>query len=152
MFILLFLFVFFFNDTATTEIYTLSLHDALPIEPLSQTVEPFRDGLTVGVGQRLRALVDLDPGDDPLRLEKLRERGPVRGRLPDRLVVEDDAADELLGAFGSEEQLAVGAAVLLCRLDPDRVESFLDRAVALVGGEDAFPLGDERLGGLFEVA
>src|SRR5437667_6456919 len=26
-----FLLVFFFNDTATTEIYTLSLHDALPI-------------------------------------------------------------------------------------------------------------------------
>src|SRR5471030_3373450 len=26
-----FSFVFFFNDTATTEIYTLSLHDALPI-------------------------------------------------------------------------------------------------------------------------
>src|SRR3712207_9273650 len=25
------LYVFFFNDTATTEIYTLSLHDALPI-------------------------------------------------------------------------------------------------------------------------
>src|SRR5690349_25166486 len=30
LFILSFLF-FFFNDTATTEIYTLSLHDALPI-------------------------------------------------------------------------------------------------------------------------
>src|SRR2546422_5594992 len=26
---------FFFNDTATTEIYTLSLHDALPISPAS---------------------------------------------------------------------------------------------------------------------
>src|SRR2546422_11501269 len=26
-----FMFFFFFNDTATTEIYTLSLHDALPI-------------------------------------------------------------------------------------------------------------------------
>src|SRR5438270_10598999 len=26
--------VFFFNDTATTEIYTLSLHDALPISSL----------------------------------------------------------------------------------------------------------------------
>src|SRR5260370_26760316 len=25
------MYVFFFNDTATTEIYTLSLHDALPI-------------------------------------------------------------------------------------------------------------------------
>src|SRR5216684_2886091 len=30
IFIMLFFF-FFFNDTATTEIYTLSLHDALPI-------------------------------------------------------------------------------------------------------------------------
>src|SRR2546430_3992352 len=28
-------FFFFFNDTATTEIYTLSLHDALPISYLS---------------------------------------------------------------------------------------------------------------------
>src|SRR5258705_5862510 len=27
----MFCFFFFFNDTATTEIYTLSLHDALPI-------------------------------------------------------------------------------------------------------------------------
>src|SRR2546423_15307648 len=29
--LVLILFFFFFNDTATTEIYTLSLHDALPI-------------------------------------------------------------------------------------------------------------------------
>src|SRR5438874_10442893 len=28
-------FAFFFNDTATTEIYTLSLHDALPISTVS---------------------------------------------------------------------------------------------------------------------
>src|SRR3712207_8537020 len=33
---------FFFNDTATTEIYTLSLHDALPIfiSPWRKTVVP----------------------------------------------------------------------------------------------------------------
>src|SRR6266576_6129078 len=31
LFFLFFSFFFFFNDTATTEIYTLSLHDALPI-------------------------------------------------------------------------------------------------------------------------
>src|SRR3712207_7453915 len=31
MLLLSFLLLFFFNDTATTEIYTLSLHDALPI-------------------------------------------------------------------------------------------------------------------------
>src|SRR5712672_4803214 len=31
IFLIYFFFFFFFNDTATTEIYTLSLHDALPI-------------------------------------------------------------------------------------------------------------------------
>src|SRR2546430_16985439 len=36
---LLFLF-FFFNDTATTEIYTLSLHDALPISRSRRTPTP----------------------------------------------------------------------------------------------------------------
>src|SRR3712207_7339526 len=31
---------FFFNDTATTEIYTLSLHDALPIYPFELGHDP----------------------------------------------------------------------------------------------------------------
>src|SRR5256885_17010594 len=34
------IFFFFFNDTATTEIYTLSLHDALPISHRSGTPPP----------------------------------------------------------------------------------------------------------------
>src|SRR3712207_7675111 len=42
---MIFTFLFFFNDTATTEIYTLSLHDALPIsydaESGIQKVEAF---------------------------------------------------------------------------------------------------------------
>src|SRR5206468_12805113 len=33
-------FFFFFNDTATPEIYTLSLHDALPIWEQPETVRP----------------------------------------------------------------------------------------------------------------
>src|SRR3712207_8215263 len=32
--------IFFFNDTATTEIYTLSLHDALPISSRRRTSRP----------------------------------------------------------------------------------------------------------------
>src|SRR6266511_6052247 len=41
-------FFFFFNDTATTEIYTLSLHDALPIStgqpetPIGPFTGPYR--------------------------------------------------------------------------------------------------------------
>src|SRR3712207_7846763 len=40
-------FIFFFNDTATTEIYTLSLHDALPISaprPLAAPGDSGDDG------------------------------------------------------------------------------------------------------------
>ena len=37
-----FVVVFFFNDTATTEIYTLSLHDALPIF-LSSIISSMQD-------------------------------------------------------------------------------------------------------------
>src|SRR2546426_6860944 len=35
---LFFIFFFFFNDTATTEIYTLSLHDALPISNVARVL------------------------------------------------------------------------------------------------------------------
>src|SRR5476649_3012085 len=41
---------FFFNDTATTEIYTLSLHDALPIFPELQPVSPPFGGAKHHVG------------------------------------------------------------------------------------------------------
>src|SRR5258707_4475561 len=37
-----FVFFFFFNDTATTEIYTLSLHDALPISSTLARKSPSR--------------------------------------------------------------------------------------------------------------
>src|SRR5256885_13659023 len=42
----LFSFFFFFNDTATTEIYTLSLHDALPIYGLFSTEPDLAGGYT----------------------------------------------------------------------------------------------------------
>src|SRR3989337_4173661 len=40
---LFWLFFFFFNDTATTEIYTLSLHDALPISSRTHEAGDERD-------------------------------------------------------------------------------------------------------------
>src|ERR1022692_4261890 len=45
-------YLFFFNDTATTEIYTLSLHDALPI------YDTFHDGLSADEGGFLAAFQD----------------------------------------------------------------------------------------------
>ena len=40
--------VFFFNDTATTEIYTLSLHDALPIFSTAEGLNGTTAGTKVG--------------------------------------------------------------------------------------------------------
>src|SRR5436190_19975633 len=65
---LLFSLFFFFNDTATTEIYTLSLHDALPIS-----------GDVVKQGALLAALDDRD-----LRLERLKWTSQRRSRSSDR--------------------------------------------------------------------
>src|SRR2546425_13327150 len=53
-------FFFFFNDTATTEIYTLSLHDALPIYLPPRPRDgppgsgPCQDGAAVDGNRRLR--------------------------------------------------------------------------------------------------
>src|SRR2546426_2658329 len=49
-------FFFFFNDTATTEIYTLSLHDALPIcflQPLPPPLAHHADELPVDLLHQL---------------------------------------------------------------------------------------------------
>src|SRR5690349_24511123 len=56
---LLFFIFFFFNDTATTEIYTLSLHDALPILPgPSFGRDRVHDQGRSGAGRRLPSLGD----------------------------------------------------------------------------------------------
>src|SRR2546425_5105127 len=51
-------FFFFFNDTATTEIYTLSLHDALPISPERDDGAHARERLDFGIEMR-QAVGDL---------------------------------------------------------------------------------------------
>src|SRR3712207_7904321 len=59
---------FFFNDTATTEIYTLSLHDALPI---SAAVDAVSEG-NFGKMAALRGTrIELVPLDEALAEPKL---------------------------------------------------------------------------------
>src|SRR5260370_9625901 len=55
---------FFFNDTATTEIYTLSLHDALPISLKKQIFE--RGGFAIVLFRNL--------DDDNARRHRLKNR------------------------------------------------------------------------------
>src|SRR3712207_9525436 len=48
--------LFFFNDTATTEIYTLSLHDALPISAFRQVEQEVDHPLQAQPVERLGQL------------------------------------------------------------------------------------------------
>src|SRR3712207_8332113 len=68
MFIYTGLSVFFFNDTATTEIYTLSLHDALPIYPRRRAgpVQDAKFGPAVARGSLYRGLRLRLPGGGAL--------------------------------------------------------------------------------------
>src|SRR5258707_4902688 len=87
-------FFFFFNDTATPEIYTLSLHDALPIFCLPGTgggSPPLRSRGSIGRSDdrhcllrdrygRMRPVWRSDPGN----LSHLLEHLPARQTLEDR--------------------------------------------------------------------
>src|SRR5438445_9933475 len=72
-------FFFFFNDTATTEIYTLSLHDALPISAPAALPR----GPAAGAAAHLRPRDGLRAGH-PVALgpvaEAVRRAGGARGR------------------------------------------------------------------------
>src|SRR2546430_12498644 len=48
---------FFFNDTATTEIYTLSLHDALPISFVAKTASSALAKLRARIHSNTRSII-----------------------------------------------------------------------------------------------
>src|SRR3712207_8282235 len=64
---------FFFNDTATTEIYTLSLHDALPI-----CVRHAEPGGVRGDVPAPRGAARPVPREDPRALPRARDRKSTR--------------------------------------------------------------------------
>src|SRR2546422_8830656 len=89
---------FFFNDTATTEIYTLSLHDALPISRLGEQ--------RVEGGGVLRCDQRLGPGHDDARHPVELEDGSFdQGRQ-----ARDGAGEDLHGAVREEAAREIGRA------------------------------------------
>src|SRR5438067_3080155 len=104
-------FVFFFNDTAATEIYTLSLHDALPI--LMVLVHTGVEGARV-VADKVRTGVEV-MGRDLGYPEGLvtvsigvAELAPGRGPEREDVLVEADRALYRAKAMG-RNQVATGA-------------------------------------------
>src|SRR3712207_6881629 len=91
--------MFFFNDTASTEIYTLSLHDALPISKSSLATRssdsPQRDGQAVsrnGAGSVTRSPAI----STPVRSEEHTSELQSRQYLVCRLLLEKKTIHTLL--------------------------------------------------------
>ena len=78
-----FSFFFFFNDTATTEIYTLSLHDALPISAASgsQLSASSRQRSPTSMPRRCRRHSN-DVGDRDRKSTRLNSSHVKRSRMP----------------------------------------------------------------------
>src|SRR3712207_7108009 len=101
--------LFFFNDTATTEIYTLSLHDALPISArLRRHVRPLRLLTAVGPSKHGRRLlgkenqdmaIDNDYVISTLRSEEHTSELQSRQYLVCRLLLEKQTTSLLPGSL-----------------------------------------------------
>src|SRR3712207_7698246 len=91
-------YVFFFNDTATTEIYTLSLHDALPISVNEQCAVALKcvTGVSRGLGGATQ----------PKDLPRPRSR-PLRGRAKLRAACRQDRKSTRLNSSHANISYAV---------------------------------------------
>ena len=74
---------FFFNDTATTEIYTLSLHDALPIlNDIIRTSTASLSALTCALLFSSAHADDFTPAEADRKSTRLNSSHPSRSRMP----------------------------------------------------------------------
>src|SRR5690349_23147394 len=83
---IVFFFFFFFNDTATTEIYTLSLHDALPILEVTHLV--YFDQLPAGERPVSKVQFETSPDLSGRRSEEHTSELQSRRDLVCRLLLE----------------------------------------------------------------
>src|SRR5258708_25923616 len=87
--------LFFFNDTATTEIYTLSLHDALPISIIGQAFNHRRQPpCTLGFAPRPQASINCSGRSCPRRSEEHTSELQSPDHLVCRLLLEKKKDDD----------------------------------------------------------
>src|SRR2546430_8985649 len=129
---------FFFNDTATTEIYTLSLHDALPIYGIISGLTRGADGTDVEL--RIEIL-DLQTHQDSEFGPAGQRRGIVRV-FSDCLVCARDRKSTRLNSSHSQ----ISYAVFCLKKKTKHFRRLVQRlAQALHRGVDAFVKGDDRV-------
>src|SRR3989442_14488982 len=97
-------FFFFFNDTATTEIYTLSLHDALPI--WREEVDREHERTLVVELVNSRVVRRRKPDEEVLRSEEHTSELQSRPHLVCRLLLEKKKKHNKSSALASAHSIA----------------------------------------------
>src|SRR5215211_3178357 len=106
-------FFFFFNDTATTEIYTLSLHDALPIPGSPSGLGWLPDDTLLVVSMQDTKLLRVEDGSTMVHADLSAHSGPQSNDM----VI--DAAGRAYVSTIDFEAFADLATTTLVRVDPD---------------------------------
>src|SRR5271169_887470 len=147
MLLFLFFFFFFFNDTATTEIYTLSLHDALPT--LADKVAIVQNAIdlahVMGIAQpRVAILAAVEIVNDRMRstldaaaLCKMADRGQIIGGLLDGPLAFDNAINEAAAAEKGIVSPVAGRADILVVPDLEAGKMLAKQLTFLAGAEAA---------------
>src|SRR6266851_3234575 len=126
MYISYLLLFFFFNDTATTEIYTLSLHDALPIRDWASATRADCSGKPRGAGASSRSHSSVHA------LRSIRAGFPVSDR--ERIVSRDVAARNFSFTAGW-----VSASSVVSHTDPHHTPSAPRARAAAIWRPEAIP-------------
>ena len=120
------------------------------LQAITQAIKTFRADFTRKTSQRLRPFVDLDPGNDAVLAHHFRERHAIAGFLAQGFVVQDCAGNVVAQLRRGQQQLAIAATIFFRALDADTVETFLDRIVGLINGDNALARSHHGLGSFGE--
>lgn len=112
---------------------------------LGEAVETGAPGLSVGVGEGVESLVDLDTGDDAVIVEAVDHGSATTSVLEEGLLEKDGTRDELAETGGGNEELTVSLTVLDGVFEADRFQALTAGSVGLVHGQDALTRGCDLL-------
>lgn len=114
-------------------------------------VKSLGGALSVGGGNILETLIDLDSGNDSLRFKVLDEVDTVLGLVGAGLLEHDNSRDVILDSLSGEQKFSVSSSILFTVLNSNRVESLLDGSSGFISSQDSLSWSNNLLSGFSQL-